>query len=225
MCGTTKKNNANAQPTLPGDEAANLRQLSKDRSQSRDGARGRRAPGAPAYRRCCKKTKQNKQQQKKSLARIMLKNLFACRRQSICDQCLVLADTSAHVFVLFFLGSLQSSMESPNLEFEYGDTDALTAELSGKAWQRRGETVHGASLPGASKVLGKAPPLSPRTTFSWPGREFRRLFSHLALVVNLPSELYSYTEEPEFALNRDYFEEDFRSHGTVCVCLCSQSLQ
>uniref|UniRef100_A0A8C7P9N8 Striatin interacting protein 2 n=1 Tax=Oncorhynchus mykiss TaxID=8022 RepID=A0A8C7P9N8_ONCMY len=25
-------------------------------------------------------------------------------------------------------------------------------------------------------------------------------------------EIYSYTEEPEFALNRDYFEEDFRSH-------------
>uniref|UniRef100_A0A3B4U1Z5 Striatin interacting protein 2 n=1 Tax=Seriola dumerili TaxID=41447 RepID=A0A3B4U1Z5_SERDU len=48
----------------------------------------------------------------------------------------------------------ESSMESPNLEFEYGDTDTLTAELS----------------------------------------------------------LYSYTEEPEFALNRDYFEEDFRSH-------------
>uniref|UniRef100_A0A3P9C110 Striatin interacting protein 2 n=1 Tax=Maylandia zebra TaxID=106582 RepID=A0A3P9C110_9CICH len=47
-------------------------------------------------------------------------------------------------------------MESPNLEFEYGDTDTLTAELS---------------------------------------------------------ELYSYTEEPEFALNRDYFEEDFRSHA------------
>ncbi|XP_034720015.1 striatin-interacting protein 1 homolog [Etheostoma cragini] len=50
----------------------------------------------------------------------------------------------------------ESSMESPNLEFEYGDTDTLTAELS---------------------------------------------------------ELYSYTEEPEFALNRDYFEEDFRSHA------------
>ncbi|XP_052347813.1 striatin-interacting protein 1 homolog isoform X2 [Oncorhynchus keta] len=49
----------------------------------------------------------------------------------------------------------ESSMESPNLEFEYGDTDSLTAELS---------------------------------------------------------EIYSYTEEPEFALNRDYFEEDFRSH-------------
>ncbi len=27
---------------------------------------------------------------------------------------------------------LQSSMESPNLEFEYGDTDTLPAELSGK---------------------------------------------------------------------------------------------
>ncbi|XP_061663544.1 striatin-interacting protein 1 homolog isoform X2 [Syngnathoides biaculeatus] len=50
----------------------------------------------------------------------------------------------------------ESSMESPNLEFEYGDTDAITAELS---------------------------------------------------------ELFSYTEEPEFALNRDYFEEDFRSHA------------
>ncbi|KAG9346873.1 hypothetical protein JZ751_005800 [Albula glossodonta] len=49
---------------------------------------------------------------------------------------------------------MEGSMESPNLEFEYGDTDSLTAEIS---------------------------------------------------------ELYSYTEEPEFALNRDCFEEDFRS--------------
>ncbi|MBN3320749.1 STRP2 protein, partial [Atractosteus spatula] len=48
----------------------------------------------------------------------------------------------------------EGSMESPNLEFEYGDSDTLMAELS---------------------------------------------------------ELYSYTEEPEFALNRDCFEEDFRS--------------
>lgn len=31
-------------------------------------------------------------------------------------------------------------MESPNLEFEYGDTDALTAELSGKAGQPRCQT-------------------------------------------------------------------------------------
>ncbi|KAI1883461.1 hypothetical protein AGOR_G00231680 [Albula goreensis] len=49
---------------------------------------------------------------------------------------------------------MEGSMESPNLEFEYGDTDSLTAEIS---------------------------------------------------------ELYSYTEEPEFGLNRDCFEEDFRS--------------
>uniref|UniRef100_A0A8C2CHZ8 Striatin interacting protein 2 n=1 Tax=Cyprinus carpio TaxID=7962 RepID=A0A8C2CHZ8_CYPCA len=49
----------------------------------------------------------------------------------------------------------EGSMESPNLEFEYGDTDSFTAELS---------------------------------------------------------ELYSYTEEPEFSLNRDYFEEDFKNH-------------
>lgn len=28
--------------------------------------------------------------------------------------------------------SSQSSMESPNLEFEYGDADTMTAELSGK---------------------------------------------------------------------------------------------
>ncbi|XP_016370283.1 striatin-interacting protein 1 homolog [Sinocyclocheilus rhinocerous] len=50
---------------------------------------------------------------------------------------------------------MEGSMESPNLEFEYGDTDSFTAELS---------------------------------------------------------ELYSYTEEPEFSLNRDYFEEDFKNH-------------
>lgn len=35
---------------------------------------------------------------------------------------------SAHLCVWY---SWQSSMESPNLEFEYGDTDTLTAELSG----------------------------------------------------------------------------------------------
>ncbi|KAJ8269741.1 hypothetical protein COCON_G00123480 [Conger conger] len=49
---------------------------------------------------------------------------------------------------------MEGSMESPTLEFEYGDTDSLMAELS---------------------------------------------------------ELYSYTEEPEFGLNRECFEEDFRS--------------
>uniref|UniRef100_A0A3Q3Q673 Striatin interacting protein 2 n=1 Tax=Monopterus albus TaxID=43700 RepID=A0A3Q3Q673_MONAL len=63
----------------------------------------------------------------------------------------------SNICICVFCSCSQSSMESPNLEFEYGDTDTLTAELS---------------------------------------------------------ELYSYTEEPEFALNRDYFEEDFKSHGT-----------
>ncbi|XP_041113875.1 striatin-interacting protein 2-like [Polyodon spathula] len=48
----------------------------------------------------------------------------------------------------------EGSVDSPSLEFEYGDTDSITAELS---------------------------------------------------------ELYSYTEEPEFALNRDCFEEDFKT--------------
>lgn len=50
------------------------------------------------------------------------------------------------------------------------------------------------------------------------------LINFLSLILHfiLSTELYSYTEEPEFALNRDYFEEDFRSHGTVfdCVCVC-----
>ncbi|XP_043547881.1 striatin-interacting protein 2-like isoform X1 [Chiloscyllium plagiosum] len=50
----------------------------------------------------------------------------------------------------------QGSLDLPNLEFEYGDSDSIVAELS---------------------------------------------------------ELYSYTEEPEFAANRDCFEEDFAIHG------------
>ncbi|GCB65350.1 hypothetical protein scyTo_0007697 [Scyliorhinus torazame] len=50
----------------------------------------------------------------------------------------------------------EGSLDFPNLEFEYGDSDSIVAELS---------------------------------------------------------ELYSYTEEPEFAANRDCFEEDFAIHG------------
>ncbi|GCC30099.1 hypothetical protein chiPu_0008544, partial [Chiloscyllium punctatum] len=50
----------------------------------------------------------------------------------------------------------EGSLDLPNLEFEYGDSDSIVAELS---------------------------------------------------------ELYSYTEEPEFAANRDCFEEDFAIHG------------
>lgn len=30
-------------------------------------------------------------------------------------------------------------------------------------------------------------------------------------------ELYSYTEGPEFALNRKCFEEEFREHGMYCT--------
>nr|XP_014346930.1 PREDICTED: striatin-interacting protein 2 [Latimeria chalumnae] len=51
----------------------------------------------------------------------------------------------------------EGSVDSPHLEFEYGDIDSITAELS---------------------------------------------------------ELYSYTEEPEFGLNRKCFEDDFRTQGT-----------
>uniref|UniRef100_A0A8C6UPD8 Striatin interacting protein 2 n=1 Tax=Neogobius melanostomus TaxID=47308 RepID=A0A8C6UPD8_9GOBI len=35
----------------------------------------------------------------------------------------------------------------------------------------------------------------------------------IMFILIVPTELYSYTEEPEFALNRDYFEEDFKTHG------------
>lgn len=51
--------------------------------------------------------------------------------------------------------SLQSSMESPNLEFEYGDTDTLTAELSGKTDRRR--TTFGKSPKSCRSTL-KLPP-------------------------------------------------------------------
>ena len=36
------------------------------------------------------------------------------------------------LLLIVSLSPPQSSMESPNLEFEYGDTDSLTAELSGE---------------------------------------------------------------------------------------------
>ncbi|XP_078091901.1 striatin-interacting protein 1-like isoform X9 [Mustelus asterias] len=55
----------------------------------------------------------------------------------------------------------EGSLDFPNLEFEYGDSDSIVAELS---------------------------------------------------------ELYSYTEEPEFAANRDCFEEDFAIHGVFDDC-------
>lgn len=63
---TTRRKNGNVQSTLPGDGAANPRQVSKERGQSRDGTRGRRALGAPASSRCCKKQKTKQTTTKKS---------------------------------------------------------------------------------------------------------------------------------------------------------------
>lgn len=50
-------------------------------------------------------------------------------------------------------------------------------------------------------------------------QSYCRLLTRLLSPVLFSAELYSYTEEPEFSLNRDYFEEDFRSHGTGCECV------
>lgn len=43
-------------------------------------------------------------------------------------------------------------------------------------------------------------------------------------ILIVSTELYSYTEEPEFALNRDYFEEDFKSHGKSTVSMLYSSI-
>lgn len=40
----------------------------------------------------------------------------------------------------------------------------------------------------------------------------------------LSAELYSYTEGPEFLLNRKCFEEDFRIHGKTLLLDISQLL-
>ncbi|MGH0125716.1 UNVERIFIED_CONTAM: hypothetical protein FKN15_027311, partial [Acipenser sinensis] len=77
------------------------------------------------------------------------------------------------------LTSREGSVESPGLEFEYGDTDSITAELS-ELYSYTEEPEFALN----------------RDCFE---EDFRT------------QELYSYTEEPEFALNRDCFEEDFRT--------------
>lgn len=178
-------------------------------------------------------------------------------------------------------------MESPNLEFEYGDTDTLVAELSGTHFDNSvfekvglGRHIWPTSSSDSSISLQMLiHPIKMNVQIKQPWRAklgcpsfflfFIKTFStndragftsHVPCVaderydsrkpvpqwsgspvtasirVRLPCErnlfpavdahvfsfpeLYSYTEEPEFALNRDYFEEDFRSHGTVCVCVC-----
>lgn len=45
------------------------------------------------------------------------------------------------------------------------------------------------------------------------------LLYHFSSLLSSVLELYSYTEEPEFSLNRDCFEEDFRSHGIVTTIM------
>ncbi|XP_073665966.1 striatin-interacting protein 1 isoform X8 [Tursiops truncatus] len=77
--------------------------------------------------------------------------------------------------------SEQGYSESPDLEFEYADTDKWAAELSGRG--------HG---------------------------DDDTLFL---------TELYSYTEGPEFLMNRKCFEEDFRMHGTFGECSSEAEVQ
>lgn len=64
----------------------------------------------------------------------MFEDLFACGCQDICDS--VFGDIFNVCNAHLCFDHSQSSMESPNLEFEYGDTDTLTAELSGKTDQQ-----------------------------------------------------------------------------------------
>lgn len=83
---------------------------------------------------------------------------------------------------------LQGLSESPDLEFEYADTDKWAAELSGVFFDRTHSHL----------------------------RVYRALSLSLLLFQHL-SELYSYTEGPEFALNRKCFEVEFREHGIDSV--------
>lgn len=55
------------------------------------------------------------------LAHSMLECLYVCGLTLVLQHC-----------SCGFCSCSQSSMESPSLEFEYGDTDTLAAELSGK---------------------------------------------------------------------------------------------
>ncbi len=51
-------------------------------------------------------------------------------------------DFSVVAVQLLFASDTQGSMESPNLEFEYGDTDNFTAELSGGTRTRAHTHTH-----------------------------------------------------------------------------------
>lgn len=74
-----------------------------------------------------------------------------CAKPAVCFCCLFSTWESGHLRPASGVGlnafahlrvclSQQSSVESPNLEFEYGDTDALSAELSGTADRQKRAT-------------------------------------------------------------------------------------
>lgn len=85
----------------------------------------------------------------------------------------------------------QGLSDAPDLEFEYSDSDKWTVELSGES-----DSV-GLFI---SSVLISAFINQLQT-------KNNALFSLLFV------ELYSYTEGPEFLLNRKCFEEDFHTHS------------
>ncbi|KAF3856361.1 hypothetical protein F7725_017084 [Dissostichus mawsoni] len=83
--------------------------------------------------------------------------------------------------------------ESPDLEFEYADTDKWAAELSG-VWSLRTLRL-------------------PDFVFCSPALHSCNIFCLIYIFFVNVSELYSYTEGPEFSLNRQCFEVEFRTHG------------
>lgn len=97
---------------------------------------------------------------------------------------------------------VQGLSESPDLEFEYADTDKWAAELSGVCdhpdhWDFQTPICY---LEFHSVRLGNV-----------------LCVQIIYLFFTYISELYSYTEGPEFALNRKCFEVEFRAHGMQLV--------
>lgn len=91
----------------------------------------------------------------------------------------------------------QGLSDTPDLEFEYSDADKWTIELSGESsliWF----TAHFFCT---NIILNFQPSLT--------NCDYNNAFSSFKLFV----ELYSYTEGPEFLLNRKCFEEDFHTHS------------
>lgn len=103
-----------------------------------------------------------------------------------------------HKGIKYVMWCAQGLSESPDLEFEYADTDKWAAELSGAC----DHTDH----------------WDLQTPICY--LEYYSVWLSNILCVHIIylfffyiSELYSYTEGPEFALNRTCFEVEFRAHG------------